>query len=270
MNESGADVRWRIPLTWPVLLGVAWLVYEFTARPALGVLVLSLKFGWEDFLTAYWLRRIDPDAGRGKTCFLAYTAHGLFRAGLVACFLTGILEISMFPRELQRPGKPLPNEVVTPIVVALVTTGSTLLLAGLVGGLTLFYAMRYQVKVWVHSSSLRRARQTSDWSAVLRVPRRKNVAQAIFTIGLFLVGFPIGFSIWPLTGYFVACIFEIEQGLAMFLSIFPLLFIVPLACWPLLRRVIDGVKNATARSPEECWAQRAASSASITNAAWRW
>src|SRR5947209_296528 len=146
-SKPGVAPRWRRLVAWPVLLGLAWIVYEFTTQSALGIVVVSLKFGWEDFCTAYWLRRIDRHAGRGRTCFLAYVACGLFRAGFIACLLTGILQISMFPHELQRQGKPVPNQILTQIVVAGATVTCTLVLAGLLGLLALFSAMRHHVKV---------------------------------------------------------------------------------------------------------------------------
>jgi hypothetical protein len=54
--DQQARSRWHTPLTWSALAALGLLVYELTAQPALGVSVLCLKFGWNDWRTALWLR----------------------------------------------------------------------------------------------------------------------------------------------------------------------------------------------------------------------
>src|SRR5947209_1697135 len=67
------------------MLAAGILVFELTKSPGLGAAIACTKFGWEDFLTARWLRRTDPDRRRGRTCFWLYVASGLWK-----CALTGI------------------------------------------------------------------------------------------------------------------------------------------------------------------------------------
>src|SRR5205823_1721793 len=54
---------------------VGWALYELTTQPALGAVAVCLKFGWEDFRTARWLRRRDPNRRRGRACFWLYVGN---------------------------------------------------------------------------------------------------------------------------------------------------------------------------------------------------
>src|SRR6266849_6245079 len=45
---------WKSSLVWTTLIVTAFLVYEITARPIWGVVVLCSKFGWGDFLAAFF------------------------------------------------------------------------------------------------------------------------------------------------------------------------------------------------------------------------
>ena len=47
-------------LPWWLIAAVAFAVAELTAHPSIGVIVLCLKFGWNDFLTALWLQLRSP------------------------------------------------------------------------------------------------------------------------------------------------------------------------------------------------------------------
>src|SRR5215469_8220575 len=72
---------------WLLLLMAAWLIYELTARPALAIVVCCLKFGWEEFRTALWLRRSDRQRGRAWACYFLYLGFGLWRVAGIACGL---------------------------------------------------------------------------------------------------------------------------------------------------------------------------------------
>src|SRR6478672_3123529 len=83
------------PWFWPVLLAIAFLVYELTAQPGLGAAIACTKFGWDDFLTARWLRRRDPDRRRGRASFWLFVAAGLWKTavtGVVVLFVVAFLE----------------------------------------------------------------------------------------------------------------------------------------------------------------------------------
>ena len=81
---------------WALLLIVAWLVFELTAQPALAVAAVCVKFGWEDFRTARWLRRSDPDRLRGRACFWLYVASGLWKTAITGTVqASGTTKIAM-------------------------------------------------------------------------------------------------------------------------------------------------------------------------------
>ena len=67
---------WRLRLSWPVVLLLAWLVYEFTALPGLAAAVTCWKFGWADFLAARWLRRAEKAFGQPMYCTSTSDSHG--------------------------------------------------------------------------------------------------------------------------------------------------------------------------------------------------
>src|SRR5262245_56584508 len=99
-RESGGLL---VRMPWWFIAGVAFLVAEFTAHPAIGVIVLCLKFGWNDFLTALWLRRRDPDRERGATCSWFYCASGLWRVCVWSFALLFVILILILCTEL-KPG----------------------------------------------------------------------------------------------------------------------------------------------------------------------
>lgn len=130
-------------LSWGALLALGWLIYEVTARPVFGIAVVCLKFGWEDFRTARWLLQTDPWRGRGRTCFLLYTATGLWKATAAAFVFTGsLLAVSAML------GGRLPRVLVGLGLTAAI--GITLLaIIPLLGALC---ARHYGVKVWIDAT----------------------------------------------------------------------------------------------------------------------
>src|SRR5207302_5843758 len=68
-------------------------------------MVMCLKLGWDDFRTAFWLRRRDPSRRRGRACFWLYLANGFWKVsaiGLVVSLL--FILIAILPRLGQRVG----------------------------------------------------------------------------------------------------------------------------------------------------------------------
>ncbi len=98
-------------LTWSMLLSVALIVYELTTEPVLGVVVVCIKFGWKDFLIAYWLWRVDANRPRARTFFWILLASGLakivFSACLLFCGLTMVWIIADAVLQVPQPAKGL-------------------------------------------------------------------------------------------------------------------------------------------------------------------
>ena len=83
--------RFAFLFSWTGLLMLGWLIYELTAQAALGVMALCVKFGWEDFCTAVWLRRKDPIRSRAKVGFWMYLASGLWKSAVTGIVLAMIV-----------------------------------------------------------------------------------------------------------------------------------------------------------------------------------
>ena len=141
--EEPASYRWTERISWGTTLPLGWLIYELTAQPSFALVVACAKFGWNDFLTAHWLLRTDPDQGRGRTCFWFYVASGLWKITVAAFVITGSILILMVALN----GKP-PRGLFDAGLTAAI--GITLLaVIPLVG---VMHARVFKVKVWVDSS----------------------------------------------------------------------------------------------------------------------
>jgi hypothetical protein len=81
--KGARDRPWR-GMEWMLLLGIALLIFELTADPALGVVVAGLKFGWDDLHTAGWLRRSDPVRTRGRACSWFLVSWSFLRIGALS------------------------------------------------------------------------------------------------------------------------------------------------------------------------------------------
>lgn len=142
-------------VTLPMLIALAWIVYELTAQPALAAVLLCLKFGWEEFHTAWWLRRRDPIPGRGRACFWLYTSWGLWKAVLAALVM---MVVTTLVYEL---GDPIrrgavnpkgPREPVGLLVGAIFTVFFGLMLSCATGAWGYFLAWRNRVRLWLNGS----------------------------------------------------------------------------------------------------------------------
>jgi hypothetical protein len=143
-------------LSWGALIALGWLIYELTARPVFGVAVVCLKFGWEEFCTARWLLLTDPWRGRGRTCFLLFTATGLWKATAAAFVFTGsLLAVSAML------GGRLPR-VLVPLGLTAAIGITLLAIIPLLGALC---ARHYGVKVWI-DSTVHASRRHQVWPPV--------------------------------------------------------------------------------------------------------
>jgi hypothetical protein len=143
VQEEGPSDRWTERVSWGAMLPLAWLIYELTAQPSFALVVACAKFGWNDFLTAHWLLRTDPNQGRGRTCFWFYVASGLWKITVAAFLITGSILILWVAFN----GNPPRGLFDAGLTAAL---GITLLaVIPLVG---VMHARVFKVKVWVDSS----------------------------------------------------------------------------------------------------------------------
>jgi hypothetical protein len=179
--------RRRPSLVLPALLAIGILIYEITAQPGLGAAIACTKFGWDDFLTARWLRRRDPDRRRGRASFWLFVASGLWKTavtGVVVLFGVAFLEAA-----LRRHGPPpAPGQVPAPPSAAL---GGAL--AAALFGFTLstfatvrafLTALRHRVRLWI-DARVHRDRRADHWPPASTAGRRNRAGAVLFT-ALFL------------------------------------------------------------------------------------
>lgn len=138
---------------------MSWLLFELTANATLSVMVACLKFGWEDFRTARWLRRADPDLPRATACSWFYVASGVWKTAVMPILLIMILSVLwavFLPRAAGH--RVLREQLASAVIVGL---GAAVVLI-LVVAVAVGYAWTHRVRVWVHHE-LHASRRQQQW-----------------------------------------------------------------------------------------------------------
>lgn len=93
-------------LSLPVILVIGLVIYEVTQQPAIAAMAMCLKFGSEDFRTAWWLLHTDPQHGRGRACCWLYVASGLWQIAVigVAMVILAVCLDAVIEQARQGPG----------------------------------------------------------------------------------------------------------------------------------------------------------------------
>jgi hypothetical protein len=172
---------------------LAFAVYELTAQPGLAAAVACTKFGWNDFLTARWLWRIDPNRRRARACGFLYIASGFWKiavTGFALMMLFGVvaaIEDGGKPQPNQKAGEPPPM-----FIGAILAAFIGIVLSTLTTCAALWSAWRHRVKLWL-SGGVHGARRQDIWPSLYRPAyARDNHAQAVVITALVI-------------GYFVGC-----------------------------------------------------------------
>ena len=118
--QESLSSRWREVVLSGDLFASGWILFEFAAAPGVGVAVASLKFGWNDFLTALWLRRRDPDRDRSAVCFWFFVASGLWKITVVAFLLTFVVPKIVTVVTKRGSILPLPTQILLTVQSAFV------------------------------------------------------------------------------------------------------------------------------------------------------
>jgi hypothetical protein len=244
--------RWQNPLTWSVLLAAGILVYELTAQPGLGAAVLCIKFGWNDLLTAFWLRRIDGRRARAGTCFWLYVASALWKIAITGTAL--MFAVPIFSGILN-PAPPGPggvrpkggNHLPPEFLVAVLTTFFGFSLSGLTTVVAIWRAWRQGIRLWLHAS-VQRARRSNVWPAlVAQYGAQNKVGRLVLTA---LLG---AYAVLLLTGIILLVAFKPVKGHEILLiSFFVLLF---LGGGPFTILILRDFlhRKVYASSPFDCW-----------------
>ncbi len=249
-------------LPWWLILTVAFVVTELTAHPAIGVGVLCLKFGWDDFRTALWLQRRDPNRRRGAVCSWFYLSSGLWRVFLwsFALILIAIpvLAVTEAPqvRAARRlnAGPPLAPEMITCLVMCLASYAAATMLTLL----AVLFAWRSRIKVWI-SGAIWKSRRLNEWPP-RPLPGRlapSNLLKAWLIgtgAGLFLFLFLPGMAL-VLVGVKVMLPRQIgnNQKSAVLVAVVAGMGITLLTTAILLVIRGDILNRIGATSPAECW-----------------
>jgi hypothetical protein len=176
---------WLGGLSWPVLLVLAWILYELTAQPAIGVAALCLKFGWDDFRTAFWLRWMDANRPRGRACFWLYLASGLWTSAIAGTVMTYGFLLVAGPQPQAVPGGGPSPHLIGAMLTALVGFGLCTLATGISLGVSLWYGIRLWLDPGVHH-----ARRNHVWPPPDTPRGRHNRVGWLVVTALVLTGIP--------------------------------------------------------------------------------
>jgi hypothetical protein len=236
---DGVRGRWQPRLSWPFLLLLGWLLYEITAQPGLAAAITCAKFGWSDFRAAWWLRRVDPDRGRGQACFWYYLAFGMWKIAILA---TGMMVTLLFLGSIingRRRG--IGGPVISPVL------GGVLVAAGVGFGLSflatyvaLWTALRHRVKVWLGAAPYR-ALIERFWP-----PQHGHTNAAPFVTVTTLI-----LTLW---GVLLSLLVMAALGGRFHLLVPVLLLIAVVLAFPgfvLVFRILD--RRVFAQAPHDCW-----------------
>ncbi|MFM9964217.1 MAG: hypothetical protein ACKV2Q_23680 [Planctomycetaceae bacterium] len=221
--------HWHVP--WWLLLAVAIFVTELTAHPAIGVAVFCLKFGLNDWRTAAWLCRVDPQPQRSHTIWWFLLGSGFLKIFLISFIafpmLAGFWTVVT--------DQPVQKEVEIAVTIGI----GGMLLSFVVNHVGLFLASRRHVRIWLNRR-LHLFRDSEAWPVRLSRP---NHLRDILN----------GSALPAILAFAVGLIFLIVFGLQnMIRPALTSAVVVVVSCLILLGHAIS-VKRVVARTSEECW-----------------
>jgi hypothetical protein len=227
---------WNKALGWSTLALIAWLAFELTAQPAVVAAVVCSKCGWNDLLTALWLRRRDPHRGRSRACAWFCLSSGVTKMVISAFAMTMLISTVL---AFMEAGKPRPNaNPHFPVVfwgpLILMTAGAPVL--ALLAFCGIVSARCNRVRVWI-DDPLHRARQADSWPPDFSGARVHNMARGPW---LLMLAFAV------VAAMLVATMVGI---LAKSYALGAVVLVLPIVGIGLLSR------GAFADRPDECWGE---------------
>jgi len=236
---------WNKALIWSMLGLVAWLGFELTAQPAVVAAVVCSKVGWNDFLTALWLRRRDPHRGRGRACSWFCLSTGVTKmvisAFAMTVLITMVLAFTRAGQQRQNPNLPFPVVFWGPLI--LMAAGAPVLAVLAFCGCV--SARWHKVRVWI-DDPLHHARRADAWPPDFSGTRRHNMARGPWLV---MLAFAIVASM--LLATFVGA-FAKSIVLGISVLVCPIIWICmisrgafansPAECWPLDASICDGLE----------------------------
>ena len=219
----------------PALLVAAFLVFKWTANPALATAVGCLKFGWDEFRISRYLKRRDPDRTRGRVVARFYLAAGFWRVSVVALSMPFVL--LLIAMGVGQVG-PIPPNVESSLMAAIVTALGGFVVSALIAGAATVDALVHDVPVWLGREA-RRAYLADLWPPTSSAQRsiRGNWASALI-----------------LGALMSSAVFAILAVYLLFPFLPPLLFFLPFGIPVAMMAWIErGGRRIFAASPEACW-----------------
>lgn len=246
-REPDARSAERMRFLWFLLLGAGLLVFELTAQPALGITVACAKFGVEDFLTALWLRRTDPNRCRGNACYWFYMANGLWRVTKYA-FL-GIVLFVVIHDLLPRPqGR---QQVLMEFLATWLVFLSAWGLSAAATFVGVCLARRDGLRIWL-DATLHQSRRFGIWPPR---PTETNNVDGLLCIAVVMALALIGTALCILIGFALAAVQPPPKpNTIMIVIILGGLAIGGIGAY-LVTTIFSLEQTIVARSPRECWSE---------------
>jgi hypothetical protein len=234
-EEDQQPVRSKRLIVWSVLLFVAFLIYEVTARPAFGIVILCSKFGWDTFLTGYWLWRVDSNVSRGRSFFWFNLAWGFIKVFYAASGLCLLLTLAFAAVPAPQAPQAFPIEII--VAFGMLAVGScSAFLATLLG---IWSATRTGLRIWLAYPPF----------FTQRIHKGKNLAEIFLVVVIMFLWIPCT-SVFCLVGILVD---PQPQGIRALISI-SLLIIWWIALGFLSFKLYFALKRwFVADQPGECW-----------------
>jgi hypothetical protein len=240
IGEDSRSRRWRLPFTWLGLLFLCFVLYELTKQPALGAIAVCLKFGWDDFLTARWLWRTDPNRRRGVSCLWLYVAWGLWKTALVA-FLMSVGFALVAPQGWAAGGAALLRSFASTFL----TTLLGFFFSALATFLAVSTAWRGGYRLWL-DRAVHRARRHNLWPPSPLCEGRTNRLGQVLLTAIALV---------TSTGLLLALAFAAAALRRWTVVLLPVMLIIAPVVILVIKEELS--RRVRARSPYECWGEKA-------------
>lgn len=235
-------------LTLPVIFFVGLIIYEVTNDPAMAAMGMCLKFGAEDFRTAFWLKRHDPQPGRGTVCCWLYVASGLWQTAVIGIAMVVLTVVLCEFIQAQQQGQAAGNDIFSLLQGAFLAIFFGFVFSTLATYIALAYARFHRVRPWLNGA-VHIARRKEHWPplyghgnrVMILVYTTIAVTFVILVPALLLIAVLVVQGIVP--GRFLA-------GLAVLVPLFIYLLLLPTAIFAVVNMRRD---RFFADHPAECW-----------------
>jgi len=230
-------------LLWPLLLLSAWLAFELTANATLSLALACLKFGMNDFRTAWWLWQTDPQRRRAHACASFYAASGIWKTALVPLLTASVVAIvwGMIAPQAMQQAQPVTKQLFLALVVGVWAATILIVLAG--SAVVLSLTARW--RVWVHPS-LHRSRKAGSWPPVFSPASQPQANQAVL---IMLTAIFATVLIGPVATLIAVNLFQPPAALRRIVEL------VVVFGYPIFGVLAFGLLRGKlfAQSPWECW-----------------